>query len=105
MGVRRWTSDVRSIARPDAVVILIGNKVDLAESRSITRTAAEELAAELGCRYFETSARTGHNIEDAVLSCVADVEELIRQGKYDGRVDDAFVIPGEETSTAHRKCC
>jgi hypothetical protein len=59
INVHRWMNDVQSIARPDAVVVLISNKLDLADSRLVSWAAAEELATKLGCRYFETSARTG----------------------------------------------
>ena len=43
--------------------ILVGNKVDAGDKREVTRKQAEELAANLGVRYFETSAKTGQNIE------------------------------------------
>lgn len=46
-----------------ACTILVGNKVDAGDKREVTRKQAEELAANLGVRYFETSAKTGQNIE------------------------------------------
>ena len=46
-----------------ACTILVGNKVDAGGERKVTRKQAEQLAANLGVRYFETSAKTGQNIE------------------------------------------
>lgn len=46
-----------------ACTILVGNKVDAGDKREVTRKQAEELAANLGVRYFETSAKTGQNIQ------------------------------------------
>lgn len=46
-----------------ACTILVGNKVDAGDERKVTRKQAEQLAANLGVRYFETSAKTGQNIE------------------------------------------
>ena len=43
--------------------ILVGNKVDAGDKREVTRKQAEEMAANLGVRYFETSAKTGQNIQ------------------------------------------
>ena len=46
-----------------ASIILVGNKVDAGDEREVTRKQAEALAANLGVRYFETSAKTGQNIQ------------------------------------------
>ncbi|MFX1253112.1 MAG: GTP-binding protein [Promethearchaeota archaeon] len=42
--------------------ILIGNKIDLIESRMITSEMGETLAKELKLSYIETSAKTGENV-------------------------------------------
>jgi len=45
--------------------ILVGNKIDLEDSREVTCEEAMELAGQLGLGYFETSAKTGHNVKKA----------------------------------------
>lgn len=50
---------------PDITFILVGNKIDLADSRQVSKEEGEALANELGLSYIETSAKTGENIEDA----------------------------------------
>lgn len=45
--------------------MLIGNKSDL-EDRVVEESAARQLAETLGIRYFETSAKTGENVAEAV---------------------------------------
>ena len=45
-------------------MILVGNKVDLTESRKVTREKAEELAQSLGVEYFETSAKDGSGTQE-----------------------------------------
>ena len=53
----------RYLDADSASIFLVGNKVDAGDKREVTRKQAEVLAANLGVRYFETSAKTGQNIE------------------------------------------
>ena len=45
------------------IVWLVGNKIDLKERRMVSRWKAEEKARELEYIYFETSAKTGENVD------------------------------------------
>jgi len=44
--------------------ILIGNKIDLNNERKITRAHAQHLSDKLNAPYFETSAKTGENVNE-----------------------------------------
>ena len=44
--------------------VLIGNKADLEEHRQVPREKGEELAKRYGIPFFETSAKTGENVEE-----------------------------------------
>lgn len=67
--VKYWVSEIKQYAREDAVVVLVGNKADLA--RKISQEEAAKLAESLGCPYIETSAL-------ANLNTVAAFELLCR---------------------------
>ncbi|KAJ5070013.1 ras gtpase [Anaeramoeba ignava] len=57
--------------------ILIGNKSDLFTKRQITCKEGKELARELNCKYIETSAKTGENINQIFYeSLLLEFEEL-----------------------------
>ena len=47
-------------------LVLIGNKADLEHERRVDEEDAKALADSLGLKYFETSAATGANVEDAI---------------------------------------
>jgi small GTP-binding protein len=64
--IGRWLQDVRDVAQSDVVTILMGNKSDLADERQVSAEEAELYANENSMRYFETSAKTGANITEAV---------------------------------------
>eukprot|EP01052_Picozoa_sp_SAG31_P008116 SAG31_NODE_402_length_16197_cov_5.262425_4_plen_327_part_00 len=74
-NVMRWVQDIKQHATErEVMVMLVANKVDIpAERRVITPEMGAQLAAEIGsdgvgCPYFETSARTGHGVEEAFTS-------------------------------------
>ena len=53
---------------PDMVIMLIGNKADLADTkRRVTTEEGERFAKENGLIFMETSAKTAFNVEEAFL--------------------------------------
>jgi small GTP-binding protein len=105
-NIQRWIEDVRAAARPDAVMVLLGNKADLAAARDVAADEAEAFARDRGMLYFETSAKTGENIERAMRACLDAVERLINAGKYDGSAaSDAYVLGDDEGGPSKTGCC
>ena len=51
-------------ASPDVAQVLIGNKCDLESEKVIPTEEGQQLAASLGIPFFETSAKTNHNITE-----------------------------------------
>ncbi|KAH0444639.1 GTP-binding protein rab2 [Colletotrichum camelliae] len=86
--VTDWLNDLRQIAEPDIVVILVGNKADLTQEadnkREVTREEAEEWAKKNGVfEYVETSAKSGENVEKAFMRVAERIYNNIQAGKYD----------------------
>ncbi|KAH0786171.1 small GTP-binding protein [Histomonas meleagridis] len=82
-NIERWLFDVKEVARPDVVTILIGNKSDLEEKRKVTREEAEAFAKLHQMPYFETSAKEGDNIDEPMKKCVEMIEKYVTEGVYD----------------------
>jgi small GTP-binding protein len=62
-NVKKTFHELYSIL-PQAEILLIGNKSDLDETREVSDEIMQELAAELNCDLFITSAKTGANVEN-----------------------------------------
>ena len=54
-------------------LIIVGNKIDMEESREVDKETAEKFATENNYKYFETSAKTGEGVDEAVRNLVNQV--------------------------------
>ena len=50
-------------------LLVVGNKVDQESERTVSKTEAKEFAEEFGAGYFETSAKSGENIDRLLHHC------------------------------------
>lgn len=85
--VQDWLNDLRQIAEPDIVVVLVGNKSDLTtgdeNKREVTKEEAEEWAKNNGVlEYVETSAKSGEGVEMAFGRVAERIYENVEAGKY-----------------------
>jgi len=55
--------------------ILVGNKADLENERIVTKEEGEQRAAELGCRFMETSAKTRQNVVEIFHELVREIKK------------------------------
>ncbi|EKD21011.1 hypothetical protein LZ554_003020 [Drepanopeziza brunnea f. sp. 'monogermtubi'] len=86
--VTDWLNDLRQIAEPDIVVVLVGNKSDLAteeeSKREVTVEEAREWARKNGVlEYVETSAKSGEGVENAFGRVAERIYMNVEAGKYD----------------------
>jgi Ras-related protein Rab-8A len=73
-NVSRWVADIREHTNGTSVVVVVcANKVDLAACRVVSTAEGRALASEMGCEYFETSAKTGAGVDAAFISMAEHV--------------------------------
>lgn len=73
INVRNWMRQIRQCAAAQVCLVLVGNKVDMESDRKITTEQGEELAAEFGIPFHETSAKSNLNVQEAFLALSQDV--------------------------------
>eukprot|EP01117_Protostelium_nocturnum_P009296 TRINITY_DN332_c0_g1_i1.p1 TRINITY_DN332_c0_g1~~TRINITY_DN332_c0_g1_i1.p1 ORF type:complete len:206 (-),score=43.16 TRINITY_DN332_c0_g1_i1:308-925(-) len=59
----KWIDDVRTERGLDVVIMLVGNKTDLADKRQVSVEEGETRAKEQDIMFVETSAKAGFNIK------------------------------------------
>merc|ERR1712196_218004 len=84
----KWMEELRQAAEPDIVIMLVGNKVDLADKdpaqRQVYYDAANEFARHHGLDFTETSAVTNIGVQDAFETLLLNIWKLGSAGKGDG---------------------
>ena len=103
-NVPRWLTDVKSSDRSDIVCILIGNKSDL-NNREVSREEGQKFADSYGMTFFETSAKTGENVEASMISCLTQIEKLIEEGKFDKRPPPESYLTNDESEKKNGCSC
>jgi small GTP-binding protein len=100
LSATSWLNDLRQIAEEGIVVVLVGNKSDLAPSSTVSKSSSSvddernlrevtKEEAEDWCRqnkvmqYVETSAKSGEGVERAFLEVAERIYQNIEAGKYD----------------------
>ena len=81
--VESWINECKKVAPESILLILIGNKSDLEESREISYEEGEKLAKKYNMLFFETSAKNGDNIQNIFRKSVEYIDKNIKEGKYD----------------------
>ena len=67
LNVDNWKEETFKNVGREIPLVVVANKVDLAESRAVTTKEGEDYAKEKNFLYVESSALTGENVEQAYI--------------------------------------
>uniref|UniRef100_A0A8C9TW01 RAB41, member RAS onco family n=1 Tax=Scleropages formosus TaxID=113540 RepID=A0A8C9TW01_SCLFO len=100
----KWIDDVRTERGSDVIIMLVGNKTDLADKRQITAEEGEQRAKELNVMFIETSAKTGYNVKQlfrrvaAALPGMDSTPEKSKEDMIDIKLERTADHPVTESS-------
>ncbi|XP_051890376.1 ras-related protein Rab-44-like isoform X30 [Pristis pectinata] len=96
--VRYWLSCVKEAASDEVCILLLGNKLDEAAHRQVTRSEGERLAQEYNILFYECSACTGQNI-------IASMVHLSKSLKQQEERMQGLPVELVKRPERKRKCC
>ena len=68
LNIKKWLKEAKMQAEPETVFFLVGNQADLEDNRQVTQDRAREFQKKMKIdAFFETSAKTGNNVEKAFI--------------------------------------
>ncbi|KAF5311163.1 hypothetical protein D9619_007828 [Psilocybe cf. subviscida] len=69
---------------PNLVLVLVGTKADEKASREVSTEEGLALASDLGCQaFYETSAKTGQNVDATIFATVKALRKSAREKRVD----------------------
>ena len=74
----RWLEDMKDNAYSKMIILLIGNKNDLKMEREVSTAEGQEFANKHNLIFFETSAKSGNNVESAFVQSAVVINENIK---------------------------
>ena len=98
-NVQVWLDDIKNQCPQTVLLVLVGNKLDLENERQISYEEGESFAQKNNMYFFETSAKTGVNIENLFLKTVETINERIQEDFYDLSTGNCGIKIGNEVNS------
>ncbi|XP_060057439.1 ras-related protein Rab-13 isoform X1 [Erinaceus europaeus] len=98
-NIQNWMKSIKENASAGVERLLLGNKCDMEAKRKVQREQADKLAREHGIRFFETSAKSSTNVDEAFSSLARDI--LLKSGSR--RSGNSNKPPITELKTSDKK--
>ncbi|KAJ9676834.1 hypothetical protein PVL29_022039 [Vitis rotundifolia] len=114
-NLKKWLRELRDFGKPDMVIVLVGNKLDLGHSREVDEEEGKTLAETEGLCFMETSALENLNVEEAFLQMITKIHEVTSQKNLEAKLNEPIkpLIVGKEiihidhevSATKQSSCC
>ena len=108
-NLKFWINSIKSNLGEKNIfipIIIIGNKIDMEDMRDITKEDASKFAKENNYKYFETSAKTGEGVDEAIRDLVnqvlanSDKNEAAKGERKSVKIED-----NKENNQKKKGCC
>ena len=103
-----WIQNIKDLKGDDFPLILLGNKIDLENERTVSKEEGQKLADEIGIQFFEISNKAGINIQEAGLALIKKIIEKKEKEKFDLNNSNSLQLSKKtkvKLSDDAKRCC
>jgi len=120
-NIKTWVDECKNQTAKTIFLVLVGNKSDLKNQREVSFEEGQELADKLGIPFYESSAKTGENVEQIFNKSADEIAKKIDQNYYELDSEDCGIKVGknkrnkeaqkkeevklDDKTQKKRKCC
>ncbi|XP_061520434.1 ras-related protein Rab-25-like [Phycodurus eques] len=109
-SAERWLKELYDHADPHIVVMLVGNKRDLDNLRTVPAEEARTFAESKGLLFMETSALDSTNVEAAFIDVLTEIHRKVASREVTRGSISAVTLSGVsrdngEAQEERRRCC
>ncbi|KAI4347255.1 hypothetical protein L6164_008081 [Bauhinia variegata] len=114
-SVRKWLQELREFGSEHMVVVLVGNKCDLGQSREVEKEEGKGFAENERLFFMETSALQNVNVEEAFMQMITKIHHQTGQKCLESKMNETtrinvpngkeIKIVDEVTETKQSSCC
>ena len=106
-NIKNWIKDAESKAN-DFKIIIVGNKIDLNDSREVSFEEVKNLAKKKNCPFFESSAKDKINIDEIFITLLEEIlkaQKNIKEEKKNEEEKKIILEKDDNSKTKSKGCC
>lgn len=100
--VTNWIRDLKNHADPNVVICIAGNKCDKTPAFDLSR--CEEYAKSIGASFYQTSARSGQNVDTIFTSLSTQIYNVYKEKRKSSEAS-ARRLEAPAPAKAPSSCC
>ena len=107
-SIPEWIKSIKDAKGSNFPMILLGNKLDKEDVRVIKEKEGKELADEYKIKFFETSNKTGTNIQEAGMALVNEILKINNLENRESKLSKKNTILSKKSvklKNDSKRCC
>ena len=107
-SIPEWIKSIKDAKGSNFPMILLGNKLDKEDVRVIKEKEGKELADEYKIKFFETSNKTGTNIQEAGMALVNEILKINNLENRESKLSKSNTILSKKSvklKNDSKRCC